>query len=380
MTLCRSPRPARSIGNADLAAYTQAVVADPPRPRSDHDRQQRSQRLRPAGRLHLLPTGPAEPHHPGHPAAADRAVRRPWPWWWCRCGGWRADWPGCAPAAALIVLLVYAVHPIVQTLNLDGFHPETLALPFLVAAAYFGLSRALASLRPVLPHRHAVPRRSGPGHRRARRPAHRAGPPPAGRASPIAVGVVWAFGFLFVLQPHIGHAGITQLDAYSAYGDTPLSVAWGMLTPPAAGAGQHVQRVELPADGLPVRAGAVPAVPVAALPASGDPPPAPLPGRQRPPGDPVRAPGGGDHRVHLPGHADGTGPPRSAQRREGDRRPARAHHRAVGLHLVLRADRAQHAVPASRGTGAAATPVDGARLEARESMSRTAPCGPARRC
>ncbi len=35
-----------------------------------------------------------------------------------------------------------------------------------------------------------------------------------------------------MLQPHIGHHGVTQLSAYSAYGDTPLSVAWGMVTHP----------------------------------------------------------------------------------------------------------------------------------------------------
>ncbi len=44
---------------------------------------------------------------------------------------------------------------------------------------------------------------------------------------------MWALGFLFVIQPHIGHVGVTQLAAYSAYGHSPLSVAWGMLADPA---------------------------------------------------------------------------------------------------------------------------------------------------
>jgi uncharacterized membrane protein len=138
---------------------------------------------------------------------------------------------GLRAGAALIVLLVYAVHPIVQTLNLDGFHPETLALPFLLAAAYFGLSQhwrrfALCCVIVMLCRADlgiAVAGLGGlliaQGHRRR-------------GVIAIAVGLVWAFGFLFVVQPHIGHVGITQLDAYSAYGDTPLSVAWGMLTHP----------------------------------------------------------------------------------------------------------------------------------------------------
>ena len=31
--------------------------------------------------------------------------------------------------ASLMVLLVYSLHPAIQSLNLDGFHPETLAVP-----------------------------------------------------------------------------------------------------------------------------------------------------------------------------------------------------------------------------------------------------------
>src|SRR5207342_34065 len=45
-------------------------------------------------------------------------------------------------------------------------------------------------------------------------------------------GTAWCFGFLFLLQPHIGHNGVTQLAAYSSYGNTPLSVAWGMVAHP----------------------------------------------------------------------------------------------------------------------------------------------------
>ncbi len=134
--------------------------------------------------------------------------------------------------SALIVLLVFAVYPIVQTLNLDGFHPETVALPFLVGAAYFGLSEhwrrfALCAVIAVLCRADLGLAIAGlgillmvQGHRRR-------------GAITAAAGTVWALGFLFLLQPHIGHAGVTQLAAYSAYGHAPLSVVWGMLRDPA---------------------------------------------------------------------------------------------------------------------------------------------------
>jgi uncharacterized membrane protein len=133
--------------------------------------------------------------------------------------------------AALIVLLCFAVDPIVQTLNLDGFHPETVALPFLLAAAYFGLSEhwrrfALCSAIAMLCRADLGLAVAGlgvllmvQGHRRR------------GAIAAVA-GTAWCFGFLFLLQPHIGHNGVTQLAAYASYGTTPLSVAWGMLAHP----------------------------------------------------------------------------------------------------------------------------------------------------
>ena len=132
--------------------------------------------------------------------------------------------------ASLIVLLVYSLHPIIQTLNLDGFHPETLALPFLIGAGYFGLSQhwrrfALCCLLAMLCRADLGLAVAGlgvllmtQGHRK--------------RGSiTLVVGVAWTLGFLFVIQPHLG-VGVSQLSAYAAYGDTPASVAWGMLTHP----------------------------------------------------------------------------------------------------------------------------------------------------
>ena len=132
--------------------------------------------------------------------------------------------------ASLMVLLVYALHPAIQSLNLDGFHPETLAVPFLIGAGYFGLSQhwrrfALCCVLAMLCRADLGLAVAGlgvlimvQGHRRR-------------GAIALVVGLAWALGFLFVVQPHLGD-GVSQLQAYAAYGDTPASILWGMLTHP----------------------------------------------------------------------------------------------------------------------------------------------------
>jgi uncharacterized membrane protein len=132
--------------------------------------------------------------------------------------------------ASLMVLLVYALHPTIQSLNLDGFHPETLAVPFLVGAGYFGLSQhwrrfALCCLIAMLCRADLGLAVAGlgvlimvQGHRKR-------------GAITLVVGLVWAFGFLLWVQPRLG-GDVSQLQAYAAFGDTPLQILWGMLTHP----------------------------------------------------------------------------------------------------------------------------------------------------
>jgi len=132
--------------------------------------------------------------------------------------------------ASLMVLVVYSLHPIVQTLNLDGFHPETLALPFLIGAGYFGLSQhwrrfALCCLIAMLCRADLGLAIAGLGVLLMTQGYRRRGGITA------IVGLTWALGFLFVVQPHLGD-GVSQLQAYAAFGDTPASVAWGILTHP----------------------------------------------------------------------------------------------------------------------------------------------------
>jgi uncharacterized membrane protein len=132
--------------------------------------------------------------------------------------------------ASLMVLLVYSLHPTIQSLNLDGFHPETLAVPFLVGAGYFGLSQhwrrfALCCLIAMLCRADLGLAVAGlgvlimvQGHRKR-------------GAIALVAGLMWALGFLLFVQPHLGDS-VSQLDAYSAFGDTPGSILWGMITNP----------------------------------------------------------------------------------------------------------------------------------------------------
>ena len=129
-----------------------------------------------------------------------------------------------------MVLLVYALHPAVQSLNLDGFHPETLAVPFLIGAGYFGLSQhwrrfALCCVLAMLCRADLGLAVAGLGVLIMVQGYRRRG------AITLVVGLVWAFGFLLVVQPHLGDS-VSQLQAYAAFGDTPGSILWGMLTHP----------------------------------------------------------------------------------------------------------------------------------------------------
>lgn len=133
--------------------------------------------------------------------------------------------------AAATLVFVYAVYPVVHNLNLDGFHPEVLAVPGLLAMFVFGfgerwrpyavcvgvvlLSRADLGL--------AVAGFGGllvvEGHRRA------------GWAT-LGAGVGWTALSALVLQPVLGDGTFPHLSAFADFGDTPASVVWGMLGDP----------------------------------------------------------------------------------------------------------------------------------------------------
>jgi uncharacterized membrane protein len=142
--------------------------------------------------------------------------------------------------SSLVVLVVYSLHPIIQTLNLDGFHAETLALPFLIGAGYFGLTQhwrrfALCCLIAMLCRADLGLAVAGLGALLMVQGYRRRG------GIALGVGLAWAFGFLLLVQPHIGH-GVSQLGAYAAFGDTPASIGWGMLSHPFEALGQVLSR------------------------------------------------------------------------------------------------------------------------------------------
>ena len=110
------------IGNFDVAG--------------DHRRRRRQLLRRPS-----LPLG-VRAHRAAHPAAAGRPARcsppsrHPWPWASSRSGGW-PDGPRTSASARPAALVVaYALHPAVLDLSLADFHPMTMALTPLLAAAY----------------------------------------------------------------------------------------------------------------------------------------------------------------------------------------------------------------------------------------------------
>jgi hypothetical protein len=133
--------------------------------------------------------------------------------------------------AAATVGFVYALYPVVHNLNLDGFHPEVLAVPGLLSMFVFGLT---GRWRPyavcvalVLLSRAdlglAVAGFGGllvvEGHRRA-------------GWSTLGVGLGWTTLSALVIQPALGDGTFPHLSAFSDFGDAPLSVVWGMLTDP----------------------------------------------------------------------------------------------------------------------------------------------------
>ena len=153
-----------------------------------------------------------------------------------------------------------------------------------------------------------------------------------------------------VVQPHLGD-GVSQLQAYAAYGDTPASMLWGMLTHPVDLFEQVFSRPNFqllvylfaPVLFLPFLSPRylLPVVPLQVLYLAGD----------VIDGHPVRAAVRGHHRLHLPGHPTRAEPARAHERREGHHRPPGADHHGRGRRLVLRALRAQLDLRAAVGLG-----------------------------
>lgn len=133
--------------------------------------------------------------------------------------------------ATATVVFVYAVYPTMHNLNLAGFHPETVALPGLLGAMYFGLSKrwwpfAVCCALVVLSRADLGLAVAGLGGllivEKNRRPG----------TITLLAGLGWTLLCGALLQPRLGADSYAHVNAFAEFGSTPHSVAWGMLTQP----------------------------------------------------------------------------------------------------------------------------------------------------
>jgi uncharacterized membrane protein len=133
--------------------------------------------------------------------------------------------------AVATLVFVYAFYPVMHNLNLDGFHPEVIAIPGLLAAFYFAetdrwLRFGVFSLIVVLSRADLGLVIAGMGLLFAVEGKRRKGLVVA------LLGLGWTLAFALAIQPGFGDGTFPHLHAFSEFGDSPGSVAWGMLTHP----------------------------------------------------------------------------------------------------------------------------------------------------
>ncbi len=121
-------------------------------------------------------------------------------------------------AASTALILAYALHPATHRLATDDFHPEVLAIPAILALAYFGAKKRWfgywVCVAIVLACRADLGLAIGlwgfvllgDGERRA-------------GLWTLGVGLVWSLGLLLVVQPLVGSAAVTG-GQYGDYGDS----------------------------------------------------------------------------------------------------------------------------------------------------------------
>ncbi len=171
--------------------------------------------------------------------------------------------------AATVLLAVYALYPTLHNLNLDGFHPEVVAVPGLIAAFYFAFSRPTDAGPQSESGRsidvgfmakfgmNAIPARrwwlfglccvvvvasradlaiavAGLGAFMAFEGHRRAG------FITLVLSLAWLLVAGLVLAPAFGDGTFPYLTAFASFGHTPGSVVWGMITHPAEVLGRLV--------------------------------------------------------------------------------------------------------------------------------------------
>jgi uncharacterized membrane protein len=134
--------------------------------------------------------------------------------------------------AAIVLAVVYALYPTMHNLNLAGFYPETLALPLLLYAAYFGLSShwrrfLFCCVLVVLCRADFGLVVAGLGAL-----VWVEGRKNEGRAALVG-GLAYTVFAILVIQPHFGDGTYAHLGAFHEFGSSPGAALWGMVTQPA---------------------------------------------------------------------------------------------------------------------------------------------------
>jgi uncharacterized membrane protein len=131
---------------------------------------------------------------------------------------------------AFTLVLVYALYPTLHTVNLAGFFPEVLALPAIVYAAYYGLSKHWR--RFVACCIFIVICRADFGLIVAGLGAlvWASGRKTEGRLVCFG-GLLYAVVAVLVIEPHLG-SGTSHVESFEAFGTTPLGVVGGLFAHP----------------------------------------------------------------------------------------------------------------------------------------------------
>lgn len=133
--------------------------------------------------------------------------------------------------AVATLTFVYAFYPVMHNLNLDGFHPEVVAVPALLCAFYFAetdrwklfaafavlVVACRADLGLVI---------AGMGVLFFIEGKRRKG------TVVLVLALAYTFAAVIWIQPDFGNGTFPHLTAFSEFGTSPGSVAWGMLTHP----------------------------------------------------------------------------------------------------------------------------------------------------
>jgi uncharacterized membrane protein len=132
---------------------------------------------------------------------------------------------------SVCVIAAYALFPAVHSINLAGFHPETMALPALLYAAYSGLSSrwrrfGVCCLFVLLCRADLGLAVAGLGAL-----VWANGRRVEGRVA-VVVGILYTLVAALVLEPRLGGGVYPHIGAHLTFGETPGAVVWGMLTRP----------------------------------------------------------------------------------------------------------------------------------------------------